>query len=174
MKHPSSTTTVGTRAPVRGAIVLPVVAFAIPFFVSGPQWLTGTAVNCLLILAAARLPRRFVWSVILLPSVGAVLHGALFGPFTRFLLIFIPFIWIGNGIFVASFLRLRSSSVLLAVCAGALAKAVFLALFALTFFRFGLVPSIFVTSMSVIQFATAVAGGILALMILRFLKTPHE
>ncbi len=174
MKTSSTSTTAGILTGTQSAIVLPVVAFAIPFFISGPQWLTGTAVNCLLILAAARLPRRFVWSVILLPSVGAVLHGALFGPFTRFLLIFIPFIWIGNWVFVASFLRLRSSSVFLAVCAGALIKAVFLALFALAFFRFGFVPSIFVTSMSVIQFITAVAGGVLALMILRFLKTPHE
>lgn len=174
MGKTSSSTVLDSPTGTQGAIVLPVVAFAIPFFVSGPQWLTGTAVNCLLILAAARLPRRYVWPVIVLPSIGAVAHGALFGPFTRFLLIFIPFIWAGNWIFLAAFLRLRSASPLLALCAGALIKATFLALFALVFFRFGLVPQAFITSMSLMQFVTAVAGGILALMILRFLETAHE
>ncbi len=105
----------GTLVPLSGALALPIVAFAIPFFVSGPQWLTGTAVNCLLILAAARLPQRFVWPVIILPSLGALAHGALFGPFTPFLLFFVPFIWIGNWLFTAHFQYLRPSSAILAV-----------------------------------------------------------
>ncbi|MDD5041048.1 MAG: hypothetical protein PHX87_00865 [Candidatus Peribacteraceae bacterium] len=173
MKTSSVSTTVALVS-TQGAIVLPVIAFAIPFFVSGPQWLTGTAVNCLLVLAAARLPGRHVWSVILLPSVGAVAHGMLFGPFTSFLLFFVPFIWAGNWLFTAVFLRLRDISAILAVSAGALAKAATLALFALVFFRMNLVPQLFVESMSLIQFFTAIAGGLLALGILRFLQTTHE
>lgn len=156
------------------ALILPVIAFAIPFFISGPQWLTGTAVNCLLILAAARLPKRFLWPVMILPSLGAVAHGALFGPFTAFLIPFVPFIWAGNGLFALTFIRLRPASAAGAVCIGALLKAAFLASCALAFVRLGLVPALFVQSMSLIQLFTALAGGMLALMILRFLKHTHE
>ncbi|MDO8468325.1 MAG: hypothetical protein Q7S29_01030 [Candidatus Peribacter sp.] len=173
-KTPSSSAVFGSLTGTQAAIVLPAVAFAIPFFVSGPQWLTGMAVNCLLLLAAARLPKRFVWPVILLPSLGAVAHGALFGPFTPFLLFFVPFIWMGNWLFTMIFLRLRDSSAVLAVSAGALIKAATLALSALVFFRLHLVPELFVRSMSLIQFLTAIAGGVLALGILRFLHTSHE
>ena len=171
---PSRSVTLASRTGTQGAVVLPIVAFVVPFFVSGPQWLTGTAVNCLLVLAAARLPKRLVWPVILLPSIRAVLHGAVFGPFTHFLLYFVPFIWTGNWLFTTSFMRLRSSSAFLAVCVAALIKAAFLALLALVFFRLHLVPQVFITSMSVLQFVTAVTGGMLALMILQFLETSHE
>ncbi len=164
----------GLLTGTQGGIVLPVVAFAIPFFVAGPQWLTGTAVNCLLILAAARLPRRLVLPVIILPSVGAVAHGMLFGPFTSFLLFFVPFIWVGNWLFTTLFLSLRRFSEIVAVCTGALTKAAFLALSALVFFRLHLVPELFVRSMGLMQFLTALAGGALALGILRFLHTSHE
>lgn len=175
METSSRSATLGLLTATQGALVLPVVAFAIPFFVSGPQWLTGTAVNCLLILAAARLPKRFVWPVIILPSVGALAHGALFGPFTSFLLFFVPFIWAGNWLFTASFRRLEQSiPASLAIAAGALMKAAFLALSAFVFFKANLVPELFLTSMSLIQFFTALAGGILALTILRFLRTRHE
>lgn len=167
-----SSTTLGTLTGIQGAIVLPVIAFAIPFFVSGPQWLTGTAVNCLLILATARLPRRYVWPVILLPSVGAVAHGMLFGPFTRFLLLFVPFIWTGNWLFTASFSQLQKSTpAWVALAAGALLKATFLALCALVLFHLDLVPEPFIHSMSLLQLLTALAGGLLALGILRFLRT---
>ena len=176
MEHtPSRSDTFGSLTGTQGALVLPVVAFAIPLFISGPQWLTGTAVNCLLILAAARLEQRFVWPVIILPSVGALAHGALFGPFTGFLLFFLPFIWTGNWLFATAFQLLRSRMpASLAIAAGALIKAAFLALFAVLFLRLHLVPELFARSMSLMQFLTAVAGGVLALGILRFLQTTHE
>jgi len=167
--------TLGPLTGTQGAVALPVVAFAIPFFVSGPQWLTGTAVNCLLILAAATLPRRFVWPVILLPSLGALAHGALFGPFTGVLLFCVPFIWAGNWLFAASFRRLEQSlPASPAIAAGALIKAAFLALSAFGLFKAHLVPMLFLTSMGTMQFVTALTGGLLALTILRFLRNAHE
>ncbi|MDD4286855.1 MAG: hypothetical protein PHN33_00715 [Candidatus Peribacteraceae bacterium] len=159
----------------QGALVLPVVAFAIPLFISGPQWLTGTAVNCLLILAAALLPRRFVLPVIFLPSLGALAHGALFGPLTNFLLFFVPFIWMSNWLFTTSFQLLRSSvPAVIAIAAGALIKTLFLALSTFLLRTFDLVPELFLTSMSLIQFFTALAGGVLAIAIVRFLRNKHE
>ena len=175
MKRTSAFAVAGTLTSTQGALLLPVVAFAIPFLVSGPQWLTGTAVNCLLLLAAARLPRQFVWPVIILPSLGAVAHGALFGPFTSFLVFFVPFIWAGNSLFTASFLLLKPSvPAPIAMASGALIKATFLALSALLFLRLDLVPALFLQSMSLLQFFTALAGGLLALGILSFLRSTHE
>ena len=176
MAHaPSRSVTFGSLMGTQGAIVLPIVAFAIPFFISGPQWLTGTAVNCLLILSAARLPKRLVLPVIILPSVGALAHGMLFGPFTSFLLFFVPFVWAGNWLYVTAFRLLQSSvPAAVAIAAGALTKAAFLALFAVLFLRLHLAPALFLTSMSLIQFFTALAGGLLALAILHFLQSTHE
>ena len=174
MKPSSVPTVIDDLTVPTWTVLLPAAAFLIPLLISGPQWLTGTAVNCLLILATAVLPGRFVWPVLFLPSLGALAHGALFGPFTRLLLLFVPFIWVGNWLFTMLFLSLRPSSGTLAVCAGALTKTAFLALSALVFFRFNVVPELFVHSMSLMQFFTAIAGGALALGILRFLHTSHE
>ncbi len=174
MESPSAATVLSAHSRTAYAVLLSAAAFLIPFLVSGPQWLTGTAVNCLLILAADVLPGRFVWPVILLPSIGTLAHGALFGPFTPFLLFFVPFIWTGNWLFTALFARIRPVSPPLGMSVGAFIKAAFLSLSALALLRFGLVPELFVTAMSLIQFLTALAGGALALVILRFLQKTHE
>lgn len=159
---------------LRAEVLLPMVAFAIPFLVSGPQWLTGTAVNCLLFLAAAKLTPRNAWPVIILPSLGAVGHGALFGPFTPFLIFFLPFIWAGNWLLVRSFASLKESfPPIVALSMSSLIKASLLYVFALVYVRVGIVPALFLTSMSVIQLITALAGGIIALFTLRFILT-HE
>jgi len=174
MKPSSVPTVIDDLTVPTWTVLLPAAAFLIPLLIPGTQWLTGTAVNCLLILATAVLPGRFVWPVLILPSLGALAHGALFGPFTRFLLLFVPFIWAGNWLFAATFARIRPVSPLLAVGCGACSKAAFLSLSALALLRFGLVPELFVAAMSLIQFLTALAGGALALVILRFLQTTHE
>ncbi|MDD5623874.1 MAG: hypothetical protein PHI23_04155 [Candidatus Peribacteraceae bacterium] len=172
--HPSEAA-IRTFAVARAEVFLPVIVFAIPFLVSGPQWLTGTLVNLLLFLGAALLSPRWRWPVIVFPGLGAVAHGVLFGPATPFLLFFLPVIWAGNWLLVQSFVSIRSSlSAPLAVIVSAGLKAALLLLSALAYFRFGLVPELFLTSMSVIQFITALAGGLLALLVLRFIATTHE
>ncbi|MDD5751085.1 MAG: hypothetical protein PHS73_01020 [Candidatus Peribacteraceae bacterium] len=150
------------------SLVVPVVAFIVPLIVSGPQWLTGTIVNCLLFLAAVRLSGPASGLTIVLPSIGAVGHGMLFGPFTPFLLFFLPFIWVGNWLLVACFGFFRPyvfSPVAVIVSAGA--KAAFLYGAALLMVHVGWVPALFLVSMGAVQFVTAVAGGLLALAILR-------
>lgn len=173
MKTVSTSSRTGVLTLSTPVLVLPAAAFLLPFLLSGPQWLTGTAVNCLILLTVSLVPARHAWPVVLLPGLGALAHGALFGPFTPFLAFFLPVIWAGNAVYALLFLRLRSASAPLAVCAGALVKTGILSASALVFFRLRLVPEIFVSSMSVLQLVTAVAGGLLALAIMRFLRI-HE
>ena len=61
---------------------LPVFAFAIPFLITGPQLLTGTIVNTFLYIASAKqLNRKSLYLIALLPSLGAVSNGILFGNY---------------------------------------------------------------------------------------------
>lgn len=148
-------------------VLLPLVAFAIPLLVAGPQWLTGTLVNCFLFLAATRCRSRTLALVVLLPSIAAFLHGALFGPLTLFLLPFLPFIWIGNGLLTTSYSALaQRTSRLVAVGASALLKTAVLWLCAFAYVSAHLVPAPFLQSMGLLQLITAVAGGLLALAVL--------
>jgi len=160
--------TVTNTVAAQLALIVPIVAFAVPLVVSGPQWLTGMIVNCLLILAAVRLSGPAAGLTIVLPSIGAVGHGVLFGPFTPFLLFFLPFIWVGNWLLVACFRFFRPyvfSPIAVIVSAGA--KAVLLYGAALLMVHVGWVPALFLASMGAMQFVTAIAGGLLALAILR-------
>ncbi|MDD4628785.1 MAG: hypothetical protein PHE68_05330 [Candidatus Peribacteraceae bacterium] len=174
MKTHSALSATGHLIILRTEYLLPVIAFTIPFLLSGPQWLTGTAVNCLLFLAAAKLSRKNAWPVIILPSLGAAGHGVLFGPFTLFLIFFLPFIWMGNWLLVRSFASLREEyTPAVAMGLSSLIKAAMLYLSALMYVRLGIVPAVFLTSMSMIQLITALAGGVIALVTLRFVLN-HE
>jgi len=168
MKVQEAVATVTNTVAAQLALLVPIVAFAVPLVVSGPQWLTGTIVNCLLILAAARLSGPATGLTIILPSIGAVGHGMLFGPFTPFLVFFLPFIWAGNWLLVACFRFFRPyvfAPINVLVSAGA--KAALLYGAALLLVRFGWVPALFLTSMGMVQLFTAIAGGLLALAFLR-------
>lgn len=162
---------VSDNSLLQAQIILPLAAFAVPFLVAGPQWLTGTLVNCFLFVASVKLARGGSRAVIILPSVAALLHGALFGPFTPFLLYFLPFIWLGNYVLVSLFASLRRIvPSFLAVLFSALLKAMSLYLFAALYVHFHVVPSVFLTSMGLIQLLTALVGGALALGILPFMN----
>jgi len=150
------------------------VAFFLPFFISGPQWLTGTAVNCLLFLAAWRLHRRQIFLLIMLPSIGALANGILFGPQTVLLYYFLPFIWLGNYLLVTVFSGLKNRNFVMRVTVSAAAKYLLLVIFAQIYFQLKIVPQLFVTSMGIIQLATALSGGVLAGLIIKFLNPENE
>ena len=151
-------------------LVVPVLSFAIPFFISGPQLLTGTIVNTLLFLAAAKTSKKVAITSALLPSVGALLNGIVFGKFTPFLFYFLPFIWIGNLILINIFKRMSYS--LFSMLTSAFTKSLFLFIFAFIFFKLSIVPQIFLTAMGIFQFATAILGGSLYLLLDRMI--PYE
>jgi hypothetical protein len=170
MKINEAVQVLGKTSVLGAETVVPVLAFAIPLLVSGPQWLTGSLVNCFLYLSVTRLSERTLWMVIVLPSIGALAHGALFGKFTLFLAFFLPFIWVGNFLLVRFYtLFLGSWPAPLAVVFSSFIKAVLLYVTALIYLRLNLVPQQFLVAMGFVQFYTAVMGGFLAMAILRFI-----
>ena len=145
-----------------------VLAFVIPLLFNGSQIITGSIINTLLFISAAKLSKRTLPFMAVIPSLGAVSNGILFGPFTIYLVYFLPFIWVGNYLlmYVA-----KSSSFLVA----ALAKSLFLFLIAYIFVSLHIVPKIFLTAMGILQLVTALVGGIAAIGISKYLLKPaHE
>jgi len=152
-------------------IILPSIAFFLPFIFSGPQLITGSVVNCLLIIASFKYSKA-IWPVIVLPSVAALLHGVVFGQFTPFLVFFLPWIWLGNFILVTSFIYFKKLvSYPLALFFSSIIKAVALYSFALIYFHLSLIPKLFLSSMGLFQFITAILGGTLAYILFRFIKS---
>jgi len=146
------------------------LGFCIPFFISQPQLLTGAVVNSLLFIASEKLNRKSLYPILVLPSLGAFSHGVLFGPLTVFLFYFLPLIWIGNYLQVSIFSFTKQKNYLVRVFSSALVKYILLFAAANFYFKFGIVPKLFITSMGVVQFTTACLGGLLAYFVLKFLK----
>jgi len=146
------------------------IAFFIPFFIGHPQLLVGTMVNATLILSSVYLKRNFLLPVIFMPSIAVLSRGLIFGPFTIFLVYFVPFIWVGNFMLVAFFKGLylkNKTNYFITLLSGSFAKAFFLFLIALLFFKLNLIPEIFLTTMGTMQFTTAILGGITAFAIIK-------
>jgi len=137
------------------------LAFAIPFLFPGPQLLTGVIVNSFLVFAALRFRGAKLLPVILLPSLGALANGFVFGPLTIFLIYLIPFIWMGNFLFVYGIKRLaleRGMSFWGAGVASAFVKSVAVFIPAYALFFFGALPEAMLVPMGIVQFATAIGG----------------
>lgn len=146
-------------------VIYTVICFFLPVVLGHSQLIVGIVVNAMLITAALNLKGYKLLPVILAPSLGALSAGLLFGNLTVFLLYLIPFIWIGNAIFVFSFKWLKlhlKKNYLLTLAIGSVAKAGFLFLSALILFKLGFIPVIFLTAMGIIQLTTALGGGIAA------------
>jgi len=155
-----------SRTFLLSQVFVPVAIFAIPFSLPGPQILVGTLVNGILFYSAKKFDQKFLWAVAALPSLGALIHGVLFGKFTPFLLYFLPFIWLGNVVLIKTF---RSVDGILPakIIASACLKTLILYFSALVFFRLSIVPQFFLTSMGMVQLITALLGGTLASLVLR-------
>lgn len=147
-------------------VIYSALCLFVPFFIGHPQIVVGVLVNASLIMAALNLKKYKLLPVIVLPSIGVLSRGLIFGPFTHFLLIMIPFIWIGNSILVFAFKKIavhKRKNKWITLLIGSIAKAAFLFLAAFTLFKFGVLPKVFLTAMGPIQLGTAVGGGIIAL-----------
>ncbi len=139
------------------------LSFTTPILLPHPQLLTGAVVNSLIVAGALHFGWRKLLPVLVLPSMGAVAAGMLFGPFTIYLLYMAPFIWAGNFILAAAvkYFALAKKSFLSGALLGAGAKAAFLFCSAYALFSFGLVPAAFLAAMGMTQLFTALAGGAL-------------
>ncbi len=154
--------------------LIPVLAFTIPFFVPGPQWFTGTLVNCFLFLYVSKFSKKNIAPVIILPSIGALLNGLIFGPLTVFLVYFIPFIWMGNFLLLLVFSNMKNYNYLLRIVVSSFAKFGLLFLVANIYFGFHVVPKLFINSMGLIQLVTALAGGALSYLFLMLGRKRYE
>jgi hypothetical protein len=146
-------------------VIYSLICFFTPFLIGHPQLIVGVIVNAALILAALNLKDYKLLPVILIPSIAVLSRGLIFGPYTIFLVYMIPFIWIGNAILVWSVKKFNLGNKLnrwLVLVLGAGAKTIFLFLCAFIFVKIGILPALFLTSMGLFQFYTAIMGGILA------------
>jgi len=60
----------------------------------------GIIVNAVLVFGALHIKKYSLLPLIMLPSLGVLARGAIFGPFTMFLVYMIPLIWVGNALLV--------------------------------------------------------------------------
>jgi hypothetical protein len=153
-------------------VLLSMIGFFLPFVLGHPQILVGILVNAMLIVGATYLKGHKLLPLIILPSLGVLSAGVIFGTYTIFLLYLIPFIWIGNAIYVyvyrhVSFKEYGWKNNFLGVGVASILKAGFL--FGSTFLlvQFAIVPSMFLTAMGLLQLTTALIGGIIAVGIVK-------
>lgn len=152
-------TILGVRITMAVKIIFFAVAlFCLPLFLSGPQLLVGSIVNLMLIWATRSLSWKRAWPLAFLPSIAAVLHGAIFGPFTIFLVYMMPAIRIGN--LALMYVVKKNSSKWLGVIAWSAVKAVFLFGIAFALFQLNILPNIFLKAMGTMQLATAMIWGV--------------
>ncbi len=151
-------------------VIYSVVVFFIPFIIGHPQLLVGSIVNAALILNAVYIKNYKLLPVIILPSLGVLSKGLIFGPFTVFLLYLVPFVWIGNAILVYAtklfYLKSKINYFVALVLSAAL-KTMFLFGAAYMLFRFNLIPLPLLTAMGMLQIYTAIIGGVAAFGIIK-------
>ena len=163
-------TTIETEGLLISESVIFSLAFLIPFLISGPQLLTGTLVNCLLISGIKFVDKKNHLFLAALPSVAAVLNGLVFGKFTIFLVYFLPFIWLSNFVLIRSIIYLKEKlSLSFSITLSIILKTVILFVTALVYFKFNFVPEIFLTAMGAFQLATGIMGGLMFLGINKIL-----
>lgn len=150
------------------------LAILIPFYIH-IQWLTGPIVNALLIISLFLIGIRAAFFVSLVPSVVALSAGLL----PAILAPMIPFIMIGNIIFVLSieFFYSRFSNNKFSYWASLLLASLFK--FAFLFWSVSFISKLLLKSelsvkvaqiLSWPQFYTALLGGIIAFVVLKWLK----
>jgi hypothetical protein len=139
------------------------LAFFVPFLISSPQLLVGTTVNTLLFLTAAKLERKQLFLMATLPSIAAISRNLVFGGNTSYLLYFLPFIWVGNLLLMFTYLKTDKLPGIVRVILASVFKGLFLFGIAYAFVQLQMVPKIFLTAMGIVQLATALVGGAVAL-----------
>lgn len=145
------------------------ILFCLPWLLSWPQLLIWSLVNLLLIYASLILPWVKSYPLALLPSIWAVLHGAIFWPFTNFLVYMMPIIWVGNMILIYAIKNIQKKRFALLI--GWISKTTFLFLTVYLLVQNDILPSLFLKTMWIIQLFTVLIGGISLLLLKKhFLK----
>ena len=139
--------------------ILSTIALITPMFLKHPQMLVGIIINALLIKGAFSLKKYQTLPLILLPSVGVVLGGYLFGGLTKFVFYMIPAIWAANAILVYVFRARTEKNYFKTLVLGALAKTAFLFSVAFIMYSLNIIPKPLLMAMGYMQFITAILAG---------------
>lgn len=150
--------------------ILSVIALITPIFLKHPQILVGVVINALLIKGAFSLKKYQLLPLIILPSIGVIMGGYLFGGLTKFVFYMIPAIWVGNSLLVHIFKTRITKNYLITLCLGAVIKTAFLFLTALIMYKLNLIPRAFLIAMGYMQLITAIIGGIIVFIELNIEK----
>ncbi len=145
------------------------MGFLIPFLIGHPQLLVGVCVNALIIRSALSMSARKALPVLVMPSLGALARGIIFGPYTVYLVYLTPFIWTGNFILFQAF-RLKGKrdwNYPQTILGGAALKAGFLFSSAYILYSTGLIPKVFLAAMGAMQFTTAFVAGFSVYLMVR-------
>ena len=142
-----------------------IILFLFPILLPRPQFLLGTLINFLLILGITQFKFKQILPALFLPSIASYTYGLLFGSATHFLLYLIPVIGVGNIVYVLIYKYIRKEYLNILIASSL--KAIFLFSSVLVLNKIIGLPSIFLTSMGVIQLFTALTGGLLARYIFR-------
>ncbi len=140
------------------------LGFLMPFFITN-QLILGVIVNFFLVRTAMHTNFVKTLPIILLPSLGSLTAGFLFGSNTTFLMYFIPFIWTANLVYVLGYKYFKihkQVGIFKSSLAVSFVKALTLFIPALIMVNFFNFPEIFLLAMGPIQFATALSGSLLA------------
>ncbi len=144
-------------------VIFSAVSFFLPMVLGHPQLLVGSVINALIVISALHHPFKKALPVIMLPSLGALTAGLLFGPLTASLIYMIPFIWIANGLLwlgIKYFYVNKKKNIGIISFGSSFVKALFLFSIASVFYFSGLVPVIFLMAMGPLQLGTALIGCI--------------
>jgi hypothetical protein len=145
-----------------GFLIAAVIFPALLAHTTQNQWITGTIVNALLFLAVWRLGIVNAMLIAALPSSVALMRGLLPAPMA----ILIPYIIISNLAMIFIFYAIKKYP-LAGIISASLIKFTFL--FAITSFFFKL-ASPFVIMMQWPQLITALAGGLIAVGVIKWQK----
>lgn len=151
---------------VQFGLLLGVVIVA-PFFHNQP--ISGPVVNAMLFISVSLLGVQAAVLIALIPSLVALSIGLL----PAVLAPMVPFIMMGNIIMILSFNYLKQKNFWLAIVSSSFLKFIFLFLASSVVINLLLkkeVASAVVAMMSWPQFITALAGGVLAFLILKSIK----
>ncbi|MGB9693521.1 MAG: hypothetical protein ACPLYF_01615, partial [Fervidobacterium sp.] len=131
-----------------------------------PQYITGSAVNCILLIATYALDMGGVIIGFLTPWIAVATQQM---PFVYMA----PFIMVGNAIYCLSFYLLKrygNLGMIAGIILGAILKFLFLsiAVTKLVFYFFNIrAPPLLIQMMSIPQLVTALVGGFIALLIIK-------
>ncbi len=137
-----------------------ILLFITPLILPGPQLLLGSLINFLLILGITQFSFKQIAPALFFPSIASYTYGLLFGTTTHFLLYLIPVIGIANILYVLIYKHIKKDYI--SVILASAIKAIFLFTMTLILNRLIELPSIFLSSMGIIQLVTVLTGGLIA------------